>query len=252
MVLFLSLLACSPDAAKAPVTLDGALLRVLTDFRAAQAVPLAEDLATLVEDEVLTAEDGVTLGAITAESVAGVAYEGSPDWDQVYGGAIARTLEGPMRRYAESVVEADQAAVIGDGYASWDRTLVEGSVSGYLAGEPLTAEDAVVKEAPFGITLPYPMRKEWLTVTTPRGEVQLMRSVIYREGWSDDRKNGIVVGFTVELWMPADIGITWFNGTWTQVVTPLGDIATPEFMVGQILGGAEDAMIGTEAWVNTR
>jgi glyoxylase-like metal-dependent hydrolase (beta-lactamase superfamily II) len=65
-----------------------------------------------------------------------------------------------------------------------------------------------------------------------------MRSVIFREGWSDDRKSGIVVGFTVELWMPADIGITWFNGTWTQVVTPLGDVATPEFMVDQILGGA--------------
>jgi hypothetical protein len=170
------------------------------------------------------------------------------DWSQVYGGALARNLSGNLQDYAASVPLPDQAAVVGEGYARWERTLVDGDARSYAQGEPLAAEDAVEKQAPLGIVLPYPQRKEWRTIPSDGGDYQLMRSVIHEEGWSEDGRSAVVVGFTVELWLPREGGLAWFNGTWTQVVTPLGDLATPEFLVGQILQGAESAMLGTEAW----
>jgi len=167
----------------------------------------------------------------------------------VYGGARAMELDGTLGRYAATVPLEDQAAVVGEGYASWTRTLIDGTAPEYLQGAPLAAEDRVEKQAPFGIVLPYPMRKQWTTVATPNGPAQIMRSVVYEAGWSDGGDNAVIVAFTVELWLPRAGGITWFNGTWTQVATPLGDLATQEFLVGEILDGMEETMEGTEATV---
>jgi hypothetical protein len=243
------LLACSDDPPPAPPTLDGVLTEVLRDYDTMDLTAATSTLSELVASEVLPVPEGVTLGAIEAADVQGLLYSDAVDWKQVYGGALARTLDGTLGAYAATVPLEDQAAVVGDGYARWTRTIVEGSAPGYVQGQPLAAEDQVEKQAPFGIVLPYPMRKQWTTVATPNGPAQIMRSVVYEAGWSDDGNNAVIAAFTVELWLPRPGGITWFNGTWMQVATPLGDLATPEFLVGEILDGMVETMDGTEATV---
>jgi hypothetical protein len=249
MVTVAFLLACSEDPPPAPPTLDGMLTQVLREYDTMDLTEAAATLSELVSTEVLPVPEGVTLGAIEGADVEGLTYSDEVDWKQVYGGARAMALDGPLGGYAATVPREDQAAVAGEGYARWTRTLVEGAAADYLQGAPLTAEDWIEKEAPFGIVLPYPMRKQWATVGTPNGPAQIMRSVVYEAGWSDDGNNAVIVAFTVELWLPRAGGTTWFNGTWTQVATPLGDLATPEFLVGEILDAMGETMEGTEATV---
>ncbi len=246
--LALLLTACSSDPKPADESLDTLCLRVVRDFDETALEDITDALASRVDTTILPAEDGVRLGSITDADVRGLAYSDDVDWTQVYGAAVARTLAGSIDDYAALVPLADQGYA--EGYASWTRSIVAGTAEGYLAGEDLTVEDEIVKEAPFGILLPYPSRKQLHWVDLPRGRAQVQRSVIYEAGFSDDGKSGVIAGFTVELWLPADDGTTtWMNATWTQVLTPLGDLATEDFLAGEIVDGAVEVMESTEAFL---
>jgi hypothetical protein len=72
--------------------------------------------------------------------------------------------------------------------------------------------------------------------------------VIHDAGYSADGKTGVVLGFTIELWLPdGEEAMLWYNATWTQVASPveLGE----EFLVNQILSGARDEITTTELYV---
>ncbi len=242
----LLLTACTPDPKPADESLDALCLRVLRDFDDADLDAISDAMATKIEGLVLPAEGGVRLGGLTDADVSGLAYSPSVDWEQVYGAAVARTLNGTLDDYASLMPLADQGYL--EGYESWDRAIVAGTAEGYLDGRDLTVEDAIVKQAPFGIVLPYPSRRDLHWVNLPRGRGQIQRGVIYEAGFSEDGKSGVIVGFTVELWFPAsDDTLTWMNATWTQVVTPLGDLATEDFLAGEIVDGGIDVMESTEA-----
>jgi hypothetical protein len=244
--LALLLTACTPDPKPADESLDALCLRVLREFDDADLDSIGETMASTIEASVLPAEGGVRLGSITDADVRGLAYDPGVDWGQVYGAAVARTLEGTIDDYASLMPLSDQGYL--DGYESWDRSIVAGTAEGYLDGRDLAVEDSIVKQAPFGILLPYPSRRDLHWVDLPRGRGQVQRGVIYEAGFSDDGKSGVIVGFTVEMWFPASPStLTWMNATWTQVVTPLGDLATEEFLAGEIVDGGIEVMESTEA-----
>ena len=242
-------LACTPAPAPAAATLDSALLAVLHAPSAAVATAQVDALAALVDREVAPHPEGVRLGVLTAEDLEGLSLDASTDPARLLGGAQERIVEGTPDQYATLVPRSDQSFV--GGYARWDRTLVAGDAAGWADRQPLSAEDEVEKEAPFGIVLPYALAMDAAWGAHADGTpFTLFRSRAPRAGWSDDGASAVVATLTVELWRPVgDTRTAWFNATWTQVVTPLGDAATEDFLVGQVLDGAAEVIDGSEAWL---
>jgi hypothetical protein len=240
-------LACRPSAPPVPETLDAALLAVLHAGSATEATARVDALAALVDREVAPHADGVRLGALAAADLDGLGLDPATEPARLLGAAQQRVVVGTPARYATLVPRPDQSFV--GGYARWDRTLVDGDEDGWADHAPLSAADDIEKEAPFGIVLPYALAMDaaW------RDDTTLFRSHIPRAGWSDDGGSAVIASLTVELWRPVDGDRTaWFNATWTQVVTPLGEAASDDFLIGQILDGAADVIDGSEAWLQAR
>jgi hypothetical protein len=249
MVALLLWMACTPSPPPAPQTLDAALLAILHADSDDSVLAHAATLAALVDRDVVPNPDGVRLGPVAAAELDGLDLDPSTDPARLLGGAQQRIVAGALDRYAALVPLADQSFV--GGYARWDRTVVSGDAEAWADGAPLGAEDVVEKEAPFGIVLPYTLAMEATWGTGDDGApLVLFRSRIPRAGWSEDGGSAVIAGLTVELWRPAGTGRTaWFNATWTQVVTPLGDAATDDFLVSQVLDGAAEVIDGSEAWL---
>lgn len=250
MNLLLVVFACAPAAPEEPPPdMEELTWMLLRDFGTPAAEEEVELLAGWVAAEIDAGETGYVLEAPPADHVAELEVSENLDLERMAGALVMRRVRGGIDAYAATVPLPDQRFA-DDSYIRWDRALDNGDEASWAERGPLTAHDAVEKSAGFGIVLPYPMLREYAWVQASPGARVLNRAVIYDEGWADDN-NGVLGGYTVELWLPdGDDGMIWLNATWTQVVTVLGEAATEAFFVQQIIDGSTEAMVGTEAYVN--
>lgn len=250
LAILLLLLACAPAAETPPPDVETVCRDMLREFDDDGVVESAEYLADWLDGVVDADEDGYELGPLEVADVEGLEHSDDLDVTAMMGAVVVRRSRGSLDAYAAVVPEPDQSFA-DKTYDAWDRTLIEGTADGYLAGGDLGTSDAVVKST-LGVTIPYPLRKDYRWIETSRGTAQVMRTWIVDEGWSQDEKNGVIGGFTIEAWYPdGDDGILWVNASWSTLVTALDDFVTDEdFWVEQLIGGTRDYMEGTEAHVN--
>lgn len=247
----LLLLACGAEPKASPPDLQQMCQALLRDFDDADAVTAdAELLAAWLDEAVLSEEEGYTLEPLTDADVAGLDHSADLALDLMDGAVVPYLARGGLDAYAAVVPEADQSFA-DDTYAQWDREIVRGTAEDYLAGGELGTDDDIVKDQ-LGVALPYRMVKDYRWVELERGPAQVMRTVVPDEGWDEDGKNGILGGFTIELWVPDEDGnLLWANASWTLLETVVDDFVTNEdFWIDQLIGGTRDYMIGTEAHVN--
>lgn len=245
-LLAFALVACSPSPEAAPLTLEDATRQLLVRFDGEDAPALAEELAARVTETRDTLAEGAQLALLTDADVADLPHDDTTDLARTYGAALAVRVGGGVDAHAAVVPEADQS-FCSTTYDRYDRAIVSGSAAGYLSGGDLLTENNLEKDVGLAV-LPYPMQKAYRWVDVAAGRAQIARSLIYRAGYSDDGKTGVVAGFTIEIWVPEeDDAMLWYNATWTQVASPveLGE----EFLVNQILDGARDEIEGTERYV---
>jgi hypothetical protein len=74
--------------------------------------------------------------------------------------------------------------------------------------------------------------------------------VVPKAGFGEDGNNGILCGFTIEIWQPHEDGVLWYNGSWSRLKTIVDDIATEELLENELIKGTLDYYYGTEAHVN--
>jgi hypothetical protein len=240
------LIACAAPPEAAPLTLEEATRQLLVRFDEDDVTALAAELSTRVDEARDELSEGAQLTLLTDEEVDGIDHDPDTDLSLAYGAALAVHVRGSVSSHAAVVPEADQT-FCSDSYDRYDRSIVEGSAATYLSGGDLRTENAIEKDVGLAV-LPYPMSKAYRWVSLPAGTAQVARSVIHDAGYSADGKTGVVVGFTIELWLPdGEEAMLWYNATWTQVASPveLGE----EFLVNQILGGARDEITTTELYV---
>jgi hypothetical protein len=242
----LALLACdTPEKEATPPSMQELVWLLVHDFPDESAVTEADLLGDWIDDEIDHAEEGYALEVPAQSYVDELTFDEEFDLQATAGAMVIRRMSGDMADYVATVPEPDQSFA-DDSYDRWDRTLTSGTEQGFIGGEELVTDDAIEKNAGFGIVLPYPMKRDYRWIELDRGSTVLTRSNIYEAGWADD-SNGVVGGFTIEAWLPSDDGFIWMNATWTEVVSLVGD--NEEFYQNQIIDGSTEVMEGTEAYV---
>jgi hypothetical protein len=248
LILFATFVACSRPVKESPPDMDALCHSLVLDFGTDAEAEEFGYLADWVDDEIADPEPGYTLDLLTDDDIDGLDHSDLVDLSTMYGAVVIRRTLGTIDQHSAVVPEEDQSFA-DSSYDSWDRTIKAGTADDYLAGGDLLTDNAIVKTT-YGVTIPYPMQKEYHWLELDRGTVQVMRSIIYDDGWDDGGSNGVIGGFTIEMWIPnEDGGIDWLNATWTQVISSLGDLASEDFLTNQIINGSTEVMEGTEAYV---
>lgn len=241
-------LACAPKGEDAPPTFDEMNIAAIVDFHEDEA----EESVLGLRDWLLEHEGewdeagwpgGYTLGSVDEDDFASVPHSENADWAQVLGAGVPLRVRGTVDGYAEAAVEADQSFA-DNTYIKWQRTIVGGSAEEFLAGGAMETDNDIEKEG-FLVVIPYHANKDFRWF----GDVLAAITWVPEEGWGEDGKNGIVCGFTIELWFEEGDEVLWYNGSWTQVTTILGEDMPEDVLIDQFVKGTIDYMEGTETFV---
>ena len=192
---------------------------------------------------------GWAFTTIDAETVAEMPPDPDVDIDTVEAGGagVLDTVDGEVMGYAEASVEADQSFA-DPTYNRWDRIFLSGEDC-FLDGCDMDTDNDISKDG-FGVTIDYKMFKDFRWVSTDLGDTMIARSWVPNSSFGEDGKNGILCGWTIEIWAPTDDGVLWFNGSWSRLKTILDDIATDDLMISELIKGTLKYYEGTEAHVN--
>lgn len=243
--------ACAKPPPAAPATVDELSATLLRDFEADAPEETATELAAWLLDHV-DEQDGFSLADIAAEDVADMPYDGGDDGDpdlaKQSGIAVTHRVIGSLDQHAAIVPEADQSFA-DPTYQTWSRSISEGDAESFVAGADMRTDNFIEKKN-VTVVIPYSLGKDyrWITIDvdgTPT-DTLMFRSYELAPGWSDDHKNGLVYGWTIELWVPDPNGdLIWYNASWCELVTVLDGIVDEDFLVQSVIAGTIDYMDGT-------
>ena len=251
----LGLAACAAPE-EAPESLQEATEAVLRDFEDDEVVDTrAQDFVdfVLADLEAVEADGedylGLGLETVPVEDVSDMFISDNVDWEKVVGAFLARRVEGDLDAYAAIVPESDQSFADPATYNLWEREITEGSATSFRDGEPLRTWNEIEKSGAFGVVIPYPMQKDYRWVELEQGRALLFRSWAADEGWGEDGVNGLVSGWTIEVWLEDGDQTMWANASWTELALIVDDI-DPDWLANEFIKGCNDYFSGTEDYVN--
>lgn len=245
--MLLLLVACAPPPAASPATFSELSAQLMREFESPDPTPVAQEVADWLVQHV-DDQDGYALDPVVAEDLADMQPQPeATDPAALLGIGVTHRVLGSLDQHVAVVPEADQRFADPSTYDVWDRTLVEGTADGFVGGAGLRTENWIEKGGPFGVVIPYPMNKDYRWVTLTQGETCIFRSWETESGFSDNGKNGLVAGFTIEIWVPDDAGLIWYNASWAELVTEVDDLIDDDYVVQSIIDGTIDYMDGTDA-----
>ncbi len=250
------LLACKAPPELSPATLDDLSRVALKNFDA-ESEP--EDIDALLEWLVThdTPEsNGWFLEAIRAEDVVGLELD--PDIDihdleeggemETGGAGVIDVVDGDLDGYASASMEEDQSFAHST-YKQWTRVILSGE--DFLdGGDHMTTDNIVEKSGPFGIVIPYSMFKDFRWVETSHGTAMIARSWVPESGFAEGGENGILCGWTIEVWLQQDGGVLWYNSSWSRLKTIVDGLVTEEQLLTELIKGTLAYYEGIEAHVN--
>jgi len=254
--MWLLFLACKHPTEASPATLDDLSGVALRNFDEGSEEEDVQNLLDWLLSHEVPDTNGWFLDPIRAEDVVGLELE--PDIDihdleeggemETGGAGVIDTVDGDVDGYASAAMETDQSFA-DPTYKEWTRTILTGE-DFMDGGAHMTTDNHVEKSGPFGIIIPFNMFKDFRWVETSEGPAMIARSWVPESGFGSDGKNGILCGWTIELWVPQEDGVLWYNASWSRLKTIVDDIASEEMMLNELIKGTLDYYEGTEAHIN--
>jgi hypothetical protein len=239
----LLLLACTEiESEDAPPTLESQSLKAVQRFYDDDAEEQIATLIELVNLEVTDEPHGFYFGALTPEDVDMYPHSDEAIWEHTTGCGVLAKMRGTVDQYAAIVPEADQSYA-DPSYTMWSRELTSGSSESFVEGGPLDTWNHIEKDG-FGFAVAYDMDKDFRWY----GDTLAMISLV-PEGHLpvDAFDTQLVVGWTIELWYTKDDTLIWYNGSWTEIESPLDeDNVEIEWWLDQLISGTLDYYWGTE------
>ncbi len=220
---------------------------LLAAFESDDPTPLAQALADWLVVNADT-QDGFALDPITADALVDMQPQPeATDVSRLVGIGVTHRVSATLDQHAAVVPEADQSFADPATYNVWTRELTEGTASGFVSGGGLRTYNEIEKGGPFGVVIPYPMKKDYRWIELEQGPTCMFRSWETESGYSENGKNGLVAGFTVELWVPDPGGLIWYNASWAELITEIDGLVDDDYVVSEIIAGTVDYMDGTDA-----
>lgn len=244
-MILLALIACGPEAEQSPLSLEELTQAAVTDFWSEEEEQHIADLSVWMADNVDAEVDGYYFSALPEEVVADIEHDPDINWDECLGAGVVMRVDGTMADYVPAQAEADQTFTDGS-YSEWSRCSISGSADEFVAGGDWSTDNHVVKSE-LTITIPYDMYKDFRWF----GDTLVGFTWVPHAGYDDAGDNGIVAGFTIEIWYEDDQGVVWYNGQWSDLKTLLDDYMAdhPETALDLLITGTQEYMEGTEAHV---
>lgn len=251
--MLLLLIACKHKPEPSPATLDELSRVALTHFDEDDEQEMVANLLAYLDEAEIPESQGWSLEPIAEEDVANLEHPDDSDLETTGGAGVIDVVDGTTMGYAKAALEVDQSFAE-DSYALWDREFLSGKdawVVNDAPGEgPMETDNHIEKSGPFGITIPYSMFKDYRWVEVDGQEVMIARSWVPEAGFDQSGNNGILCGFTIEVWVERDGGVLWYNASWSRLKTIVDDIASEELLISELIKGTLDYFHGTEAHVN--
>lgn len=241
MTLLLALSACGPVAETSPPTLEEMTRNGVTDFWTDAAAEHVAGLREWMDAHKADEIDGYYFEALDPEAVAHLEHSDDIIWEECRGAGVVMELDGTLDAYVRGNIEADQSFADFT-YSAWSRCTLEGTPEDFMAGGDLSTDNHVEKTN-VGITIPYDMYKDfrWFDDTLAA------LTWVPEAGYNEAGDNGIVGGFTLEIWYEDEDGIVWYNGQWSDLKTVLDAVMNdnPEGALDLLINGTRDYMEGT-------
>jgi hypothetical protein len=251
--MLLLLFACAKKPEPSPATLDELSRLALTNFDNETEADQVASLLTWLHDNPIPESQGWSLEPIAEEDVVGLEHPEDIDLEITGGAGVIDTVDGEVVGYAAATLEVDQSFAE-KSYQTWDRTFLSGEAEWMVDGQagegPMETDNFIEKSGPFGITIPYSMFKDYRWVEIEGKPVMIARSWVPESGFDNSGNNGILCGFTIEIWEDTEGGVLWYNASWSRLKTIVDDIASEELMIAELIKGTLDYFHGTEAHVN--
>lgn len=238
--------ACTPPAKEPEPEVSDPAFAVLRDF-AKDGVEESVGLLLKQAEENADLVEGVALDGPDISQLTDITFSSNADPESLVGAAIATVVEGNLDGYAAVVPEADQTFCDPQGFETWNRTILEGDETAFLAHEgELKTDNDIVKNAVI-YKVPYPTEEDYRWVQVDGEDVLIARSWLYEEGVSEDGGVTAVAAFQVEIQANVDAGVRWYVESWTQIIS----IGNGEDLVrSQLLAGLSKCFTGTASHVN--
>ncbi len=241
--LILTLFACTEiESKEAPPTLESQSLKAVQRFYDDDAEEQIATLVELVTAEVTDEPHGFYFGALTPEDVDMYEHSDEAIWEHTTGCGVLAKMRGTVAQYAAIVPEPDQSFP-DPSYAVWSRTITDGDAASFVAGGALDTWNVVEKSA-VGMSVAYEMDKDFRWY----GDTLAMISLVPEGNLPVELLDTeLVVGFTIELWYTLDDTLIWYNGSWTEIESPLDeDNVDVEGWLDLLISGTLDYYWGTE------
>ncbi len=239
------LLACKEEPVKAPATMEQLVVSLLVDFATEGGDAAAAELGDWALAHVDDGVESYMLSPLTEDDIDELDHPEDLSLPAMLAGAAQARLAGGMSGYVDTVAIPDQTFVDPSGYSKWDRRILSGTEADFLAGGELATVSDVVKQT-LWIEIPYVMYEDFRWVGGSSGEILVSRSWIPEAGWDESGENGVLGGFTLDLWVPDGGSMIWFTATWTMVQAVVGD---DEFLYDQTIASMYTMFETLESYV---
>ncbi|MCA9492077.1 MAG: hypothetical protein KC621_19225 [Myxococcales bacterium] len=242
---------CARKREPAPTELQDLVEFLFMNWEDDELVPEAIDnlgswLATNVDDE--ETNRGFQLQPLTDEDVSTVAH---PDRDLsgLIGACAGVRSEFPIEAHSTYVPLPDQTFSNPTQYKFYERSLVEGTASGF-EGEDTLRTLNTIETSSFGITIPYELKKDYKWVETEQERAIFARSWIEDRSCNKDGEGGNCIehSYSIDMFYAdgSDASLR-MTATWSEVDT---SITLPEAtLVASLALGLNNVFHATEKFL---
>lgn len=256
MLPLLLLFACAKERDAAPPTLDERTHDVYRTWDDAQDFDLAMvGLVDWIAENGRTDEAwlGMRLTNLTEDDLVQVTIPEGQDLADHVGIANSGPSAFSIDLHAAAVVEADQIWNDPSTFEVYDRSIIEGDAETFAAGTGLVrTENEVLKGGPFGVEIPYSLRKDYRWVGLGDRRAFVARHWISEAGCSDNGNNCVNQTFGLDVFVEDGDETLRLLTNWLYVVTAADGLLTEDARIGLVATGNQDLIVKADEELATR
>ncbi len=132
-------------------------------------------------------------------------------------------------------------------FERYDREILGGDPDAFARGDDsLLTFNRIEKSGPFGISIPYTLRKDYHWVPVDGGTALMSRWWLEETGCSDNGKNCVLQSFGLEIYAPRPEGAQRMLVNWIFTKTEADGLLSEDAMIGLIAKGNQDLLLATD------
>jgi hypothetical protein len=237
-------IGCAHERDAAPLTLDEmahAVYRDWEDDELLTAHMVELHLWLDAEGQSEGAWDGLQMTDLADADVASATVPAGAQLVDHVGIATATLSPFAETDHAPLLVEFDQRWTDPSTFDKYERTVIEGDDNTFGSGQGMVrTENDIVKTGPFGVVIPYQLRKDYKWVDADGRMVVVGRNWVTLEGCSDNGKNCVIQSFGLDVFSAHAEGSQRFFATWIEVRTEADSVLSEEARIGLLAKGNQD------------